>query len=125
MECSMAFQPGCIGRLRAELRCTLALLIRRLRAVWQPHRGALGLQVIENGLVAGLMLPATCCALMRLAVQHLPIHHHCLLLKPLQGDVLKNLTAGFVATMVPPALASAIVYGVALSCESSGQHCVL
>ncbi|KAI7839147.1 hypothetical protein COHA_007150 [Chlorella ohadii] len=32
-----------------------------------------------------------------------------------EGDVLKNLTAGFVATMVPPAVASAIVYGVALS----------
>ncbi len=33
--------------------------------------------------------------------------------------MLKNLTAGFVATMVPPAVASAIVYGVALSCEHS------
>lgn len=31
--------------------------------------------------------------------------------------MLKNLTAGFVATLVPPALARAIVYGVALSCE--------
>ena len=38
----------------------------------------------------------------------------------LQGDVLKNLTAGYVSTLVPPALAHAIVYGVALSCEQGG-----
>ena len=47
---------GC--RLHAELRCTLALLIRRLCAVWQPHRGALGPQVTELGIVVGLMLLA-------------------------------------------------------------------
>ena len=35
-----------------------------------------------------------------------------------EGEVLMNLTAAFVATLVPPALAHAIVYGVALSCES-------
>lgn len=34
-----------------------------------------------------------------------------------EGDVLKNLTSHFVATLVPPVLARAIVYGVALSCE--------
>lgn len=35
----------------------------------------------------------------------------------IDGDVLKDLTARFVATLVPRTVAHGIVYGVALSCE--------
>lgn len=40
----------------------------------------------------------------------------------IDGDVLKDLTARFVATLVPRTVAHAVVYGVALSCEPLPGH---